>query len=613
MSAYWRNEEKIPMSQTQVSIPSVNGLSYTATAGQGGRRVDFEIPPSVKFMDGKNSYLNLDIKLGIGAIPTRLQLDPFIGGQSLIKNIRIYANSGGRPLLEEITDYNAKVQLEYSYNQDESIRKMRALKEGCLVDAPHNRGTLGTSSSNLIDLDTNPYYPTIAAPAADFDNDSFVTAKLSLPLHTGIFADSNKIFPVMLVDGLHIEIDLEDPARCIKQLDSVNRHRRMQQNPIINGMGAADAGAVVGATEYTEIFLAKDNNMLSVARCPFVVGENIAICSKTDPTIQPNLTTGGAAVNPANLLITAIAVDGGYVKLTVTSFRNSLVAAEGGTGTAITTNNFIVYSTAMDTHRKTVNAAGATISPAVILATDLYDATMTVSNLELVVQQVSLDSRYESGMVSKMREGGAIELDILSATNYKHSVLSSNRNATINLPLSNKRAKSIFAIPTDAKVYNTAELIGGLGVTYDEERLTMDGRLHSVRSGQVGIIDNLTEYQWLLDDKLVPSRPVKVGKINGGKSISAQPLIELEKACNQAKIVPRSFVDYNRNFVIARAYALNDGVMDLNNKTNQLQLLYNQRTAAGVDEPPAHDKLFMAFVYHLRRIIIKGDSVSVEL
>ena len=60
MSSYWRNDDKIKVSQTQVSVPSTNGLSYTGTAGQSGRRVDFEIPPSVKFLDGKNSYLQPD-------------------------------------------------------------------------------------------------------------------------------------------------------------------------------------------------------------------------------------------------------------------------------------------------------------------------------------------------------------------------------------------------------------------------------------------------------------------------------------------------------------------------------------------------------------------------
>ena len=105
MSSYWRNDDKIKVSQTQVSVPSTNGLSYTSTAGQSGRRVDFEMPPTIKFMDGKNSYLQLDIKVGLpaGLPPTRLHLDPFIGGQSVVKNLRIY--SGNRAvLLEEISD-----------------------------------------------------------------------------------------------------------------------------------------------------------------------------------------------------------------------------------------------------------------------------------------------------------------------------------------------------------------------------------------------------------------------------------------------------------------------------------------------------------------------------
>ena len=117
----------------------------------------------------------------------------------------------------------------------------------------------------------------------------------------------------------------------------------------------------------------------------------------------------------------------------------------------------------------------------------------------------------------------------------------------------------------------------------------------------------------VVDDKLVPSRPIVVSKINKGQSIAAQPLIELEKALNQAGIVPRSFVDYNRNFLIGRAYALNDGVANLNNKSNQLQLFYGETDAAGVDKAPAHDKLLFCYLFHLRRISIKGDSVTVTL
>ena len=608
MSSYWRNDEKIKVSQTQVSIPSTNGQSYSGTAGQSGRRIDFEIPPSVKFMDGKNSYLQFDIKLAVpaGLDPTRLQLDPFIGGQSVVKNLRIY--SGNRAvLLEEITEYNAKVQIQYSYDADDSMRKMRALKEGCLIDNIENRGTLGTSVSNNIDIRSNPYYKPVSTVPAGRNwgtADDFLTAKLSLPIHSGLFADGgDKIFPVMLTNGLFVEVDLEDPARFIKQLDSVNRHRRMKQNPVFHGVSSGGAAlAIDNAVNHSVIFLGKQNNMTSVENCPFVKGERVGICSATDPNNECALTQNGAQDYP---VITDISLDAGYVKLTFGNFQNS----DSGNGVQATSNNFILFSAAIDQFR-TQNDDNTT---QLIAKQTSYAATCEISNVELVIQQVGVDPRYEAGMMKKMRDGGSIEIDIPSVTNYKHSLLSSNRNATVNVQVSNTRAKSMIVMPSDAKVLDSADLIGGLSACYAEEVTTMDGRLHSIRSGQVGIIDRLTQYQMLVDDKLVPSRPIVVSKINRGISIAAQPLIELEKALTQAGITPRSFVDYNRNFLIGRAYALNDGVANLNNKTNQLQLLYNESDVAGADLPPTHNKLLYCFMFHLRRISIKGDSVMVTL
>jgi hypothetical protein len=357
MSSYWRNDDKIKVSQTQVSVPSTNGQSYTGTAGQNGRRVDFEIPPTVKFLDGKNSYLQFDIKLAVpsGDIPTRLQLDPFIGGQSVIKNIRIY--SGNRAvLLEEITEYNSKVQIQYSYDADDSLRKMRALKEGCLINNVENRGTLGTSISNNIDTHTNPYYkPVGVVPAArDWGTaEDFLNAKLSLPIHCGLFADGgDKIFPVLMTNGLFIEIDLEDPARFIKQLDSVNRSRRVKQNPVFHGIRCWwNPLNISNATNITEIFLGKQNNMISVENCPFVKGERIGICAIANPhTVECNLwtTAAGAAAHPK---ITDISLDGWFVKLTLEEFQNN----NQGTGIEATSNNYIVFSAACDTHRVEVN------------------------------------------------------------------------------------------------------------------------------------------------------------------------------------------------------------------------------------------------------------------
>ena len=154
MASYWENDNKIQIKQTQVSVPSVNGLEYS-----GGQRVDIEIPSTIKFIDPQNSYINFDVKLKLpaGEIPTRLQLDDLTGGQSLFRNVRIYSNIGARVLLEEYQDYNVKVAMEYSYNQDDSIRNMRALREGATAHNLLTSGPHGTTTSQLKDTTTNTY------------------------------------------------------------------------------------------------------------------------------------------------------------------------------------------------------------------------------------------------------------------------------------------------------------------------------------------------------------------------------------------------------------------------------------------------------------------------
>ncbi len=74
MSRYWSADDSMKVGETKISIPSENGLDYDP-----GNKVQFFIPPSTKFMDGRESYLEFNVKLSLpaGAVPTRLQLDNF--------------------------------------------------------------------------------------------------------------------------------------------------------------------------------------------------------------------------------------------------------------------------------------------------------------------------------------------------------------------------------------------------------------------------------------------------------------------------------------------------------------------------------------------------------
>lgn len=605
--SYWRNEEQTQVEQFQTSISSVNGLSYSPS-----QRIDFEIPSTVKYLDGKSCYINLDVKLKLpsGGNPTKLVLDPVLGGNCLIKNLRIYSNNGNRVLLEEIVDYNTKLRMEYDYNSDDSLRGLRAVKEGSLTANPENRCTLGCTVSNCVDTNTNPYFKTVEGDQTTtdtWDDDAYLTAKCCINLHSGIFTKSSQIFPNLLT-GLYIECDLEDAKYCIHQLDSAIRTRRAYHNPVFHGItaGGGDWDAD-GVTAATEVFFTADNNITSVKNLPFCIGERIAFCNGSNVSENAWLSSAsaGAETTAVNPVITSISLDaGGLIKVGLNASGIYNGSTAGHFGKKIVKDEWIAYSAAIDTANS--------IASTTLTATSSYDASYEVSNVEFVIQQVELSSEDENRMMKNIRSGGMIEFDILSCTNYKHSLLKENRQATVNLPLNNSKAKALGVVATDSTVYTSAQTTGAIGTYVQEQDANYDdyGQDTILRSNSTkltGCIDHLTTFQMLIEDKLTPSRPVNVSRINLGRSISAQQLTELDKFLNQSRIVPRSFQEYNRNFVIPRSYVLQDGVMDLRNMTNQLQLVYNESTA------PAVNKMLMCFVYHIRTIQISGANISVEL
>ncbi len=605
--SYWKNEEQTQVNQFQTSISSVNGLSYTP-----GQRIDFEIPSNVKYIDGKSCYIKFDVKLKLpsGGTPTKLVLDPVLGGNCLLKNVRIYSNSntGGRVLLEEIVDYNTKLRMEYDYNSDDSLRGLRAVKEGSLIVNPENRCTTGCTISNCVDTNTNPYFEMVDEDTTTTWSDSnFLNAKCCINLHSGIFSKSNMIFPCLLTGGLYIECDTEEAKYCIHQLDNAIRTRRAYHNPIFHGIDAGGGNwDADGTTGTKEIFFTADNNITSVKNLPFSVGERIAFCKADDPTTNAWLSSasGGASTTAVNPVIDSIVKDsGGLIKVTFSASVYNGSTADA-TGLNIDQNDFIAYSAALDSANSVVQAT--------LGATSSYDASYTISNVEFILQQVELSPQDENKMLSNIRQGGMIEFDILSCTNYKHSLLKENRQATVNLPLNNSKAKTLGVVATDADVYTSTQTIGAIGTYVQEQDINsgiykQDAILRSNSTKLTGCIDHLSTFQMLIQDKLTPSRPVDVSRINLGRSISAQQLTELDKFLNQSRIVPRSFQEYNRNFVIPRSYVLQDGVMDLRNMTNQLQLVYNESTA------PTVNKMLMCFVYHIRTIQISGASINVVL
>jgi len=587
MSKYWAADDSMKVGETKISIPSENGLEYDPS-----QKVQFFIPPTTKFMDGRESYLEFNVKLSLpsGGVPTRLQLDKC--SSTLIKNIRIYDGTRGN-LIEEVSNYDSYVAVKYDYEKDASIENLRALREGCLVQTIDNRSDSGTTKNGLMNTTTNPYFKkTSGDQNASWSDSDFVTAKVCIPIHTGVFANSQTIFPLMLTQGIYIEIDLNEADNVIKQLDSVLRDRRTPANPFFHSInGSTTPDQWINGSTHQIFYVDTDNNLDGsdrVARFPFVVGETFSFCHGENNGSGISLSAA-AEISEINL---SAGANGGtgliQVKIKTPVINNG----------SNVTQSYVLYSTA-------------------VAGKSSYAASYKISNMNLVVSQVHLDPAYERGMVSKVREGGAIEFDIMSLTNYKHSILASDRQTNMQIFANNSRAKSLLIVPQDNTVYTSAEKISGSGTyvvkgtnfanasapTKDEA----DTCLASNRSAYTGIVDHLSSIQYVIDGKRVPSREISTKKIATSNSIDAFHLYELEKCLDSAGIPPKSFSAFLENFVFGRSFSASaqNGAMDLRGRDISVVLKY---LGSGT---PQKNKIFNSYIFHLRKLIIRDGSLEV--
>ena len=589
MSSFWTAEDRIPISQTKISVPAEHGLQYSP-----GQKCEFHLPSSVNFFQPKESYLNLSVKIKKDPTndPTRLQLDAETGLQVLLRDVRVYSGGAGRQLLEEYQNYNVLTALKYDYESNDTLKAKRSLTEGTTVYSELARNDHALEKSDQNNLEQNPYFKPMDASASystAFTDDEYLTVKGLLPLNTGIFTN-DKIFPIAMTEGLIVEIIFEDARRVFRTLDTTNQYRHLASNPFFhstNGSNSApDEPAAANASKFQEFYVRRDNCQgwgANVNSFPFAVGEAVRFINASTGVDNPSIADGDT--NPK---ISRIEYVGGTT--------NALKVRLSGSyrPTAVLDQEHVLYS------RSVLNAT-------------TYNPTYTITNAEFVLQQVEMPPGYTNKLGQMMKGGGAMNYDFMSATNYKISQLKSERVANLRLPLNQSRAKSVLCIPTDASASGTKELLQAKTTYTTHYDLESDATTrawnanHSQRTGLVGCVDQLSSYQLFYGGKLNPNRKVFTNKLSTKNSIDSQPLIELEKALKMGGIVPFSFKKFRENFCIGRALSLQNGVYDTRGSDFALQTEYQETTA------PAIDKLWMCWCIHLRRIVISGSAISLQI
>lgn len=596
MSNFWTAEDRIPIGQTQIAIPAEHGLDYDP-----GQKVEFHIPASINFFQPKESYLKFEVEL---SNPTShkafLQLDGQLGGQVLIRDLRIYSGGAGRVLLEEYQNYNVLTAVKYDYELNDTIKQKRALTEGCVYYDERNRSTTGLTQDTANNLANNPYFDAPAALRTEAEP-TFKKCKCLLPLNTGIFSN-DKIFPVGLTDGLIVELILEEAKHCIRTPDTIMKNRKLLGNPVfLSSNSTSDTAAPANpnsnpqypsgtslnnGSSFTEFWIRRDNMMginasVGAGQIPFCVGQRIGFYDTDSGAENPSL------INASYGTIQSLEYSAGSHQ----AVKVTLDAKYSPTNTM--TEDTVLIDKSIDS-----STAAA------------WKPTYKVTDCEFIVSQVTMPQGYTSKLASMMKEGGAMNYDFLSFTNYKTSQISSEKLATLRVPLTQSRCKSVIAVPTDASIYTQKQIMMGDTTViedYDKQQYDANGQNSQVRPGLVGITDNLTQYQLFYDGKLNPSRKVKCDRISNKKSIDQQPIIELEKALVMANIKPHSMMAFRKNFVIGRALSLQDGVYDTRGKDFQLQIEYQEATA------PEKNKLWNVWAAHLRRIVISGNAIQVVI
>ncbi len=600
--SFWQAKDLIPVAQKKVSIQAENGLQYSL-----GQKIDFVIPASTGFMMPSETYLRMDVKVqcpsdSLGQM-TKLQLDGETGVNVLVKDIRISSGGASNILLEEIQNANILTALRYDYESNDNMKAKRALTEGCQYKAVDTRGTRGCSDTVLNNVTSNAYYPkddtaVNVSQSTAFKNADYQTVKGLIKLPTGIF-QNDRIFPLMMTDGLRVEIILEDATKSVRQLATVLRDQRVTANPMFHSLNGSNASG--GATAWaagapaTSMYLQRANGVTSVATCPFVVGEKISLV---------DIASGGVDYGADT-----------HVTITRIIQEASATIGDGGTGAG----NGLVrldFASKSNANAAAVPALSDTVHvySRSVIGHSTYVPTATVNNVELIVQQVTMPDGYTSKLMNSLKSGGVMNYDFLSFTNYKFSQQSTDRVVNIRLPLMNSRCKGALCIPVDSTVYTNKQALDVTSTAQFNEVISDCGAGSLVnksnRSGLVGIADHATEYQFIYDGQLNPNRKVPLSRQSDNgvqQAINQQVFIEQEKALHVCGIDALSFEKWQENFFIGRAFTLGNGVYDARGKDFNLQVEYLETTQ------PQKDKLWNCFIGHIRRIVVRGDGISLEV
>ncbi len=545
----------------------------------GEDQIRINVPSYIGYIDPNASYLkfSLTIENARGCLVP----DKDCGGHALIRNLEI-RDGGNKSQIEYCEDYNANYALLSNYTKQNSISHKRDLFIGQV--------------SKLGDriYDPSLYYAsppalggTITAPTGVAKTPTNPT--LQLPLNCGLWKQG-QVIPVGAMNGLRLTIDTEHQLRALMYLGDERRLFSDKTAIVASRTLVFDDGA--------------GNNIkqpLATANVPAlndIRGVGIAL---TIFGIELNMTARETCPFDVNDILYISDVAGGNAneeKLgTIVGFSQSAgnrcvvsYVPDRDTGVGIQINH------PSATSQVYIKLADRTVAHQVVDVSDInvntksrtiLAPTYRMSNIELIVQQISPPAQYVASTMKAVQGEKGIQMDIMAYELHRHNQNNIQGLQQIVIPTRMRRAKSLFSQPLAVNRFRN--LIG---------------------SSFQGIADAARSYEWIYGTKHYPTRLAPLARYsqqspNGNRDrfkTEALHSSELQKAILNVNERVLSLQRIPEHFAIARGLTKYGQIMDLSNQTLSLRVDYLGTAAV--------NKLFNNYVYGLRRIIINKDGVQ---
>ena len=586
------------------SIPSRS--SYAPSDKQksykSGETVRFHIPQFDAFIDPRQTTLSFSVKVtGIDAL---CRFSNKSGLHSLIENVRIYdANTNLQ--LETLQNYNMMAEKLHLYSENKTIRNKRALIEGVEYTSRNfdselydNFPARNCDNSQLFNhqykTGSEASYTVTSSPTSDPN-----TIKVALHLYSGILgALSSKMFPVMLTNGLRIEIDLarSEQALEIWTMEGVTSDAG---NVIIGedwGPGDSSRFGIKAPTPTTA------NPLTAVdLYCEKNAGYNQVVCPTTGAGVprQDAIFDGmslikNQLVGAVNLVVGKPLYGWNNASPPVWTFMGNItqVSCNSGENAGGDVAVTVILDGSGANGDEFVGGAGNDNAGAAqdpknntcgVKLSDIVSGTpvVTVNDVQFIVKTLQPPQAYINSMLKQVATAEGVQYDYMTVDTYRNNVLANERVVQLNVPTLNHRATSIMTLPIDNSIAQALE-----------------------RNNLKTVVDTAENYNYIIDNQLQPTRKVRLSQLSQAPYKTEQvALFELEKALSAIKIQPRQLDFQEENFMIGRALSRYGGVYDLAATGNaSLRIEYSN---------PLKNKLMVTFIGGIRRLVINRDGRSI--